>query len=315
MIKFSKVEKPGIDLKRLRHFIAVCDHGGFSRAATAIGIAQPALTQQIKLLETEIGMPLFIRSGRGAEPTEQGRFLLAKAREHLDGLDAVVHGLKQRFSTLSGQIVLGICPTIAPFFLDGLLAFLRDDHPNLTLSVIQAYSGDLKHLMDGQRLDIALTYRPGKAHGVECFDLFSERLVVVAGQDTGLAEPLSLQVISAMKLILPSKIHELRRIIDRVCAARGVGLKPELELDSLDAVKAMLLKPTFRYVTILPYHSIKHEVDGGLLACRAIDDRLMQRTIAVVLPKIARNAPVARFLAEYIRTQSVLLKARLGAVF
>src|SRR5690349_904722 len=71
----ANCERSGVGLKRLRYFVAVCDHGGFSRAATVLGMAQPALTRQIQILEQEVGLSLLIRTGRGAEPTEQGRYL------------------------------------------------------------------------------------------------------------------------------------------------------------------------------------------------------------------------------------------------
>jgi len=90
------VEYAGIDVRRLKYFIAVCNNGGFSRASNVIGIAQPALTRQVKLLEKEIGLPLVIRTGRGAEPTAEGKFLLARSVEHLEGLDNIVKELKQK---------------------------------------------------------------------------------------------------------------------------------------------------------------------------------------------------------------------------
>jgi DNA-binding transcriptional LysR family regulator len=66
-----------IDLKRLRYFVAVCKHGGFSHAAGVIGVAQPALTRQVQLLERQVGLKLITRNGRGVQPTEEGRFLFA----------------------------------------------------------------------------------------------------------------------------------------------------------------------------------------------------------------------------------------------
>jgi DNA-binding transcriptional LysR family regulator len=150
-------EKPGVDLRRLRYFLAVCDHGGFSRAAAAIGVAQPALTRQMKLLEKEIGLPLIERTRRGAHPSEQGRFLIARARQHLESVDGVIRDLRQAFTTTSGRVTLGVCPTIAPFFLNDLTEHICRYHPNVTLSIIQAHSGDLSNLMNSGHLDIALT--------------------------------------------------------------------------------------------------------------------------------------------------------------
>lgn len=307
------MDKAGIDLRRLRYFIAVCDHSGFSRAANSIGIAQPALTRQIKLLEKDIGIPLINRSGRGAEPTDAGRLLLNKSRQYIDGLDSLVRDLRQKSSTLSGHLALGICPTVAPFFLDDVVGYVRDNHPNLTLSVIQAYSGDLRNLMGRNKLDLSLTYRPSTADGSGSIDLFSERLVLVTGHSPSPAgRALTLAQVARKKLILPSAIHDLRRIIDRVYSRRGMPLKPELELDSFDAIHALLLKSSMHYSSILPCHSIRRPIGDQQLSIFDIDDSDMQRTIAVVVPRGGRKAQKSAFLVDYICQRSSGLKGRLA---
>ncbi|MFD1984243.1 LysR substrate-binding domain-containing protein [Mesorhizobium newzealandense] len=91
--------------------------------------------------------------------------------------------------------------------------------------------------------------------------------------------------ISRLKLILPSEIHELRRIIDRVYRERGIALQPELELDSLNAVKAVIADKTTQYATILPHSSVTRELAGHVLSAYAIADSAMVRTIAVVRPQ------------------------------
>ena len=309
---------PEIDLRRLRYFIAVCDNGGFSRAAGAVGIAQPALTRQIKLLEQEIGLPLIHRTGRGAEPTSQGRFLLERSRGHLDGLDDLVRELRGLYAGASHHVALGICPTIAPLFLDDLTAHLQEALPMIELSVIRAYSGDLCNLMVGGRLDVALTYRPADAATLDCLDLLCERLVLVTGEGrAGGAQkgPRALGELASMRLILPSRIHELRRIIERVCAEQGVVLHPELELDSLDAVIALLADPAHGYATILPFHSVSRHAATVPLDCVPIAGDGMERIIAMVTPRDMRASPVRASLASWLSAHAATLKSRFETVF
>lgn len=304
--------KLGVDFRRLRYFIAVCDHGGVSKAAGAIGIAQPALTRQIKLLENEVGVPLVERSGRGTIPTEHGRYLLARSREHLDVLDEIVTKTRDIFLDSKAQFTLGVCPTIAPLFLDDLEAFIADNYPNVTLSVIQAYSGDLEILLTGGRLDVALTYRPAERNEWQSMDLLSERLVLVTGPDfKGGTGKRTLNSLVDLRLILPSKIHQLRRIIDRVCGERGIQLAPELELDSLNAVKAMLPDRAFHFATILPFHSVQAEIREGRLAGFPIDDPDMVRTVAVVWGASSPRPALETDVVNRVREQASLLKERL----
>jgi len=304
-----------IDVKRLRYFIAVCKHGGFSHAASVIGVAQPALTRQVQLLERELGLKLITRTGRGAAPTEEGRFLLARSIEYLDGLDNLLLELKQRSSQMSGQAVVGICPTISPFFLDDLRSYVAVNSPDLSLSVVEAYSGDLKNLINSDRLDLALTYKPSGSLGSGHIKLFSERLVLVSGfRPDAARRSYKLNELEGLKLILPSRIHELRLIIDTVCKRRGLLLRPDLELDSLEAVKAFL-KRQLHFFTILPAHSVHKEVESGCFSQYTIDDPDMLRTISIVTPAKPRNQAITAYLQRYIEERANAIKARLATVF
>jgi DNA-binding transcriptional LysR family regulator len=299
----------GVDLRRLRYFVAVCESGGFSRASTVIGVAQPSLTRQVKLLEGEVGLPLIIRTARGAEPTEVGRYLLARARQHLDGLDGIVRDLRRQFSDVSGPVVLGICPTIAPFFLAEVTAHLREGHPKLSLSVIQAYSGDLQSLLDSGRLDIALTYSPLTRGDCDVVDLFSERLALVTARPV--AGRVDFAAAARLRLILPSRMHELRRIIDTVSGRAGAALVPDLELDSLDAVKGVLEEGAGDYATILPQHSVRADVAAGRLFCVPFEHPEMRRTLAVVRPPSARNPSGADVIAAFVEALGRQLRPEL----
>lgn len=282
-----------MDIRRLRYFRAVCEHGGFSRAAVAVGIAQPALTRQMQLLEQELGVELFTRNGRSATPSEAGQVLLARVCDHLDGLDQVVDRLRHDFTAAPMQLTLGICPTIAPLFLEPAREAMRAIPGAPPLEVIEAYSGDLRSLMLAGRLDLALSYATGAADGVTETALATEDLVLAASSLPP-GRPLALAEVAALRLILPSRIHQLRRIIDATVAARGLSLSPALELDSLTAVKAMISDATGGYATILPRNSVARDAAEGRFALGAIDDPGMVRTIALLRPPgAARVLPTA----------------------
>lgn len=83
------------DARRLGYFVAVCQHGGISKAASAIGIAQPALTRQIRLLEQELDVQLFRRSGRSAEPTDAARHFLERIKPHIAGIEQALAEIRE----------------------------------------------------------------------------------------------------------------------------------------------------------------------------------------------------------------------------
>jgi LysR family transcriptional regulator, nitrogen assimilation regulatory protein len=308
-----RIERNGVDIRRLRYFVAVCDNGSVSRAASAVGIAQPALTRQIKLLEGELGVPLLTRSGRGAVPTDAGLFLLTEARKHLDGLDGLVDRLRTGFSSGPARVSLGICPTIVPLFLDHIGDALRQGPSAVELNVIEAYSGDLRNLMQAGRLDLALSYSPSPPSQLRITNLLSERLVL-ASQGVPDKSAISLADIDAMKLILPSRMHQLRRIIDTVCDERRHPLVPALELDSLTAVKALVGDGTGEYATILPYHSVAEDAAEGLYETRIIDEPGMVRTIALLQPE-AQDGRIPDGLADCIMARATEIKRTMEAVY
>ncbi len=309
----GNLEKPGVDTRRLRYFLAVCDHGGFLRAAVAIGVAQPALTRQIQLLEQELGVELVTRNGRNALPSEAGQALLAEARPHLEGLDQLVDRIRRDFADGPIRVSLGICPSITPLFLDRVTENLRQTGTKIDLTVIEAYSGDLRNLMASGGLDLAISYRPAGETTQRAIDLLTERLVLVTSVPVENPAPVALAEALRERLILPSEIHQLRRIIETVAAARGLTLIPALELDSLGAVKAMLDSPGSGLATILPYHSVCDDAARGRFHLRLIDDPDMIRTIALLQPgEGGRRIPVG--LKDHILARAAEIRATLAAV-
>ncbi len=302
----ARIDRTGVDIRRLRYFLAVCEHGGFSRAALAVGIAQPALTRQMQILEQELGMELFNRNGRSATPSEAGQQLLEGVRGHLDGLDEVVGQLRHDYAAAPVQVTLGICPTIAPLFSEPLQEAMRALPGAPELEIIEAYSGDLRRLMLAGRLDLALSYATGAADGMTETPLLTEDLVLAACSLPD-ANPVGLPDIAELRLILPSRIHQLRRIIDATFSARGLSLSPALELDSLTAVKAMIADDASGYATILPRNSVARDAAEGRFRLSGIDDPGMVRTIALLRPPgDARALPAV--LIDRIAQEAVSLR-------
>ena len=294
-----------VDFRRLNYFVAVCDHGGISMAAAAIGMAQPALTRQIQLLEKELGLKLFKRAGRGAEPTDVARTLLSRIKPNLLSIEATLLDVQQVVPGTKGQIVIGICPTIAPLFLPELKAFLNENNSELLLSVIEAFSGDIRSMLDGDKLDLALTYKSSGESAFTQIELFSEQLVLVSAFGH---EPDSRKVplghLENLQLVLPSRGHELRSIIDSVCKRKGIYLRPELELDSLDAIKSMVKSTPQNYRTILPVLALQEDLQAKVLSYAAFDSAEMSRTICVALPQNPRSVAATQLLTEWIKRRA-----------
>ena len=303
----------GADITRLRYFVAACEYGGFSKAANEIGVAQPAVTRQVRLLEDDLGVSLFTRNGRDAVPTQAGAYLLKEARPYLEGLDGLIDSMRGDSARPTGAIRFGVCPSIAPLFLEPEGSRILDSSVNHSIRVIEAYSGELHSLMSTGNLDLALTYSQNADDSQEVMDLLSERLAVAARRAPS-GSTLRVQDLAKLDLILPSRRHQLRRIIDAVAETRQIDLTPALELDSIPAVMAMLGDADCVYSTILPFHSVAATAANDHVAIRVIDDPDMVRTIALAKPK-SGVCSVPGDLVESIVIRAKTITATMRAVF
>ena len=120
--------------------MAVAETGGFSRAAKRCNVAQPSLSQQIKKLETEIGMPLFDRLGRTIVLTEAGRLLLPRARAILSEIQDINLIMRQEILEGYDHLSVGFIPTIAPFLLPEVLRTFEEKFPHAELSVYEKFN-------------------------------------------------------------------------------------------------------------------------------------------------------------------------------
>ena len=226
----------------------------------------------------------------------------------------MVRELRHRSFALSGDIVLGVCPTLAPLLLADLEAYVSDRHPHLNLSVIQAHGSDLLSLLSRGKLDLAVTDRSGSEAAHESVELLTEPLMLVTPfAPNGIQAARHLSDLRGIPLALASRIHETRRIIDRASEASGVSLAPDVELDSLEALKSLVTGRSSRYSTILPYSTVKREIGDRLLSVSAIHAPDLRRHLVLAVPRGARNAEVTSVLAAPIRQAFLGIKAEIDA--
>jgi LysR family hydrogen peroxide-inducible transcriptional activator len=174
-----------ITLRQLRYFRALAEQRHFGRAAAEVNVSQPALSVQIRDLEAALGAPLVERRARDVALTPFGRRVLHHAGRVLDEMQALVETARWR-DGLSGELALGIIPTIAPYILPGALAALRSRDIALDMRVREARTEDLAADLRAGRIDAALMALPLPGDDLEAVDLFEDRFLL-AGSAARLA--------------------------------------------------------------------------------------------------------------------------------
>ncbi len=165
-----------MELHQLRYFCAVAETGSFSRAAQHSHVSQPSLSQQILKLEGELGVRLFDRLGRSVRLTEVGKAFLPRALSVLRELEAARGDVVESKESVSGQVAVGVIPTVAPYFLPPVLAAFAKLFPKSTVTVVEEITPVLLERLRAGSIDIALLALPVRGHEFEALPLITEPL-------------------------------------------------------------------------------------------------------------------------------------------
>ncbi len=292
-----------MELRQLRYFVGVVEAGSLLKASARLHVAQPALGQQISALEVELGTRLFDRTSRGMQPTEAGLTFLDHAKVVLDDIERARAAVQQPGESPSGEVAIGLPTTVALAATVPIVSACRERLPLVRLKVIEAYSGFLREWLQAGRLDLAFLFGDAADPVLSKKPLFDERLALVYRPvGSPLPPRLALTRLAAVDLVLPSREHGLRRIIDDACRPLGLELNVIAEIDSLPSVKRAVEAGIGS--TILPLASVAEEVADKRLRASAITDASMTRRVVLAVnltrPATRAGAAVASLATELI---------------
>lgn len=234
-----------IDFKKLKSFVSVVDAGSMSRAANALRIAQPALSQHIASLEAHFKHKLLLRSNTGIAPTEAGFALYRHAQAMLKQLELAQRDVIRATASLQGQVSVGLATFSGAAELAGpLLLALAEKHPDVVLNVSDSFGNVLSELVMSGRLDMALIYSFGAIKGVHLQPLFREEFMLVAPRSLKLDgkadQPLPIAALQGIKLLVPGRYHFLRRLIEASFAHVRITPRVAAEIESTATLSAAL---------------------------------------------------------------------------
>lgn len=277
-----------MELRSIQYFLQIADEGSITRTAQKLGVTQPALTRHVQQLETELGTPLLVRLPRGVRLTTAGRDFLeyarridlevARARDH-------VHGVAE---TPRGRVVIGTSPTLAPLLLPGCIARTRQECPLISLRVMEGFSPQLLDSLLTGRLDVAVMTNPPRSRPLALTPLYSEPLVVILPPGArGAARPFSVVELSRTPIIVSAG---MRTVIDEQLASFGVQLTIEAEVDSVEAIRRLILGGIG--TTVMPVSAYHAEIAAGRVAAYTVEDANLHRLLVLARP-VAENRSAA----------------------
>src|SRR3954447_3251713 len=195
-------------LQQLTYFLAAAEHGSFSAAAHTLLMSQPSLSEQVRRLEAELGVPLFVRAGRGIELTEAGRLLQPHAERTLAEARAAAESVREVRTLTGGTVSFGFFSGAHHSLLGGLVEEFRRRHPQVRVRAIGQNSAEVADAVRDGTLEAGLVILPVEDRGLEVRPERREELVYVS------ADP-----------------HRVRERAQRA----GVRLEPVIEVEYMTA--------------------------------------------------------------------------------
>ena len=274
------------ELRRLRYFVKVAEAGSLTRAAAAVHIAQPALSQQIRMLELELGLDLFDRGPRGVKPTEAGKRLLVEARRLLDEMGSVAERVRSP-SDPEGQVVLGVGQSVGSMLMAPLLERAAERLPRVRIQVRELLGGLLQDLIRSGGIDFALSLNTVNCDGVKSLAVLSEEMCLVGqrrlverhlGRDA--AGSFRFQELDGLPLYLSRQGQLVRDTIDNTAKSKGVSINLLAEVDSLHILKELALSGSG--CCVMSLSSMRREREDHDLYIGRISAPVIQRNVYLV---------------------------------
>jgi LysR family nitrogen assimilation transcriptional regulator len=254
-----------VELRQLRYLIGIHEAGGVLAASRSLHIAQPALSQSMAALEAELDAKLFLRSNRGMILTDAGKALLEHARIVLADVERARDAVHRAGTEIQGEVSIGLPTTAALVATLPILQAAYEKYPRIKLKIVESHSGFLSEWLKSGRLDASVLFAANHDPVLANQPLLEERLALVTRPDQApQAKYLALGKLKDRPLLLPSKEHGLRRIVDDACAHANVTLNVIAEVDSLPNIKKAV--QTGMAATILSPGSLAEELAMGSLA-------------------------------------------------
>src|ERR1700738_1949512 len=166
----------------IRYLKAVADHGSFTRAACALHVSQPALSQQIREFEERMGVQLLDRTGRKVRPTDAGEAYLRHVQRALDERGVGGRAIRDVEDLSSGALRVGFTPSFAIYLLAPLIRRYRDRFPGIVLTITEMAQEEMELALSADALDVGLAFSDVLAEDVEWLPLHTERLSLIVGQ-------------------------------------------------------------------------------------------------------------------------------------
>lgn len=282
-----------MELRHLRSFLAVADAEHFTRAADELHVSQPALSQQVRQLEEELGTPLFDRVGRRVRLTRAGETFRTHARRILAEVTEAHAALTELEGLARGVLTAGAVQTVNAYLIPPVVSRFRKSYPGIALKVEELAADEIERGVLEGRLDFGITFVPAREEGLASEALFEEELVLVTTPRHRLARRRSVEMkaLGGEPLVLLPQKFCTRRVIDVALQSARVQPRIAVEMNSIEGILRTVR--TSGGATIVPEMAAAIPKNLGLRVIR-LSHPTPRRTVGIISASGAHRSAAAR---------------------
>ena len=296
-----------MNLKQLEYFVQVAELGSFSKAAVVLDIAQPALSRQVRSLETELHQQLFLRNGRGVALTDAGKRLFDHSVAVLQLMAHAREDLGASRNEPVGRVTIGLPPSIGRQLTLPLIDRFKKQLPAARVAIVEGLSTHIVEWVTTGRIDIGLVYNPEAQAGLEITPLLQEPLGLVSrapkGKKKPAAAPLPMKELPRYPLIVPERVHAMRRLLETQAALAGIKLDIAWEVSSVPSIIDLVCAGYGH--AVLTASGVAASARSGELVVRRLTDPAPVSVLCLAVSAHKRPTPLAlhamRLLTELAR--------------
>jgi DNA-binding transcriptional LysR family regulator len=297
-----------MDLRRLEVFAKVAELGSFSRAAEALYLTQPTVSEHVRALEDEVGVQLLDRLGRGATPTRAGELLLSYARRMLGLAREAQQALDQFQGRMSGELVIGGSTIPGEYVLPTLLGAFKAKYPDISVSLRIGDSGQVTEWVEQGRVEVGVVGARPASRMLVSRALMQDELVVVvaAGHPWAARKTVTLDELRRAPMVMRERGSGSRQAIEHVLDDAGLSLAAFRivgEMGSTQAIKQAVRAGVG--VALISRRAVEDECRAGLVACVKVKDLRVTRSFHLILHKDRTRSPLAQAFVDFLESQPI----------
>ncbi len=298
-----------MNLRQLEYFVQVAELGSFSRAARLLGLAQPALSRQVRALETDLRETLLLRNGRGVELTDAGRRLFEHAIAILQHVSHARDDMGAQRDEPVGRIVVGLPPSLGRQLTRPLIDAFRTELPRARLAIVEGLTAHIAEWIVTGRVDLALLHNPDATPELDIVPVLEEMLCLVQPAPRRRRatrapvhddrSPVPLARLPEFPLVVPDRMHALRRLMETQAVLAGVQLDIAWEVSSVPSIVDLVAAGYGN--AVLPRSAVAASGRAARLTMRPLGEPPLHSVLCMAASAHRRATPLTRRVATLLR--------------